>query len=119
MAIHPAITITNPTPPRQKEFIPSSSSPLVPPSTTPHRLLYRGSLTLPDSHLFLDGLTFTSAEHRSLLENPLALALESMRGRKTLRLLGTRRVVSQGWSAGGDGGCGDGGWVDFSGGVCL
>ncbi|KAJ4471839.1 hypothetical protein C8J55DRAFT_563503 [Lentinula edodes] len=57
---------------------------------TTHRLLYRGSLSLPDSDLSLDGLTFSAkinAEH-NLLENPLALALESMRGRPTLRFLG-------------------------------
>ncbi|KAH9485699.1 hypothetical protein JR316_0002611 [Psilocybe cubensis] len=65
----------------------------VPPS---YRLLYRGALSLPDSLLVLDGLTFAarldspskqSTSH--LLENPLALALESMRGRPTLRLMGT------------------------------
>ncbi|KAE9385032.1 hypothetical protein BT96DRAFT_1026724 [Gymnopus androsaceus JB14] len=42
------------------------------------RLLYRGALSLPDSYLLLDGLTFSAqidAEH-NLLENPLALALE-------------------------------------------
>jgi hypothetical protein len=53
------------------------------------RLLYRGALSLPDSHLLLDGLTFTGnpGNDTSLLENPLALALESMRGRPTLRFL--------------------------------
>jgi hypothetical protein len=50
---------------------------------------------LPDSLLLLDGLTFAarldSPSKQStfhLLENPLALALESMRGRPTLRHLG-------------------------------
>ncbi|KIM82410.1 hypothetical protein PILCRDRAFT_461480 [Piloderma croceum F 1598] len=86
-----SITITAPTPPR--------------PSPT-HRLLYRGSLSLPDSRLLLDGLTFTLAKSpSSLLENPLALALESMRGRPTLRFLGTMKLSE--------------GWVDYSGGVCL
>lgn len=72
-----------------------------------HRLLYRGSLSLPDSHLLLDGLTFTgqAGKSTSLLENPLALALESMRGRPTLRFLGTMNLSE--------------GWVDYSGGVCL
>lgn len=63
------------------------SSPSRPPS---QRLLYRGALSLPDSYLLLDGLTFSAkidAEH-NLLENPLALALESMRGRPTLRFMG-------------------------------
>lgn len=61
-----------------------------------HRLLYRGALSLPDSLLLLDGITFAArldspSKHGSfnLLENPLALALESMRGRPTLRFLGT------------------------------
>ncbi|KAJ3809389.1 hypothetical protein F5876DRAFT_43957 [Lentinula aff. lateritia] len=61
-----------------------------PSRSTTHRLLYRGSLSLPDSDLSLDGLTFSAkinAEH-NLLENPLALALESMRGRPTLRFMG-------------------------------
>lgn len=62
-----------------------------------HRLLYRGALSLSDSLLVLDGLSFTteiaergigSSPSTSLLENPLILALESMRGRN-LHLLGT------------------------------
>ncbi|KAJ3723561.1 hypothetical protein DFJ43DRAFT_645406 [Lentinula guzmanii] len=60
------------------------------PSRPTHRLLYRGSLSLPDSDLTLDGLTFSArinAGH-NLLENPLALDLESMRGRPTLRFMG-------------------------------
>lgn len=69
-------------------------------STNTHRLLYRGSLTLPDSHIPLDGLSLTTnvAEARtgnspstSLLENPLALALESMRGRP-LHFKGTEKL---------------------------
>jgi hypothetical protein len=97
--IQPSIIITNPTPPRP--------CPTLGPTQTHHRLLYRGSLSLPDSHLLLDGLTFTGhAENStSLLENPLALALESMRGRPTLRLLGTMKLSE--------------GWIDYSGGVCL
>jgi hypothetical protein len=91
----PSITITKPTPPRPT------------PTTINHRLLYRGSLSLPDSHLLLDGLTFIgdAGKSSSLLQNPLALALESMRGRPTLRFLGTMRL--------------DEAWVDYSGGVCL
>ncbi|KAJ7057076.1 hypothetical protein C8F01DRAFT_342584 [Mycena amicta] len=74
----PAINITTPTPPR---------------NNSQFRLLYRGSLSLPDSHLLLDGLTFvTRADHpssgHSLLESPLALALESMRGVQSLRWQG-------------------------------
>ncbi|KAF9647751.1 hypothetical protein BDM02DRAFT_2524128 [Thelephora ganbajun] len=80
-----------------------------------HRLLYRGALELPDSYMVLDGLSFTLAldfvpsalggqgnptvtstpsgkSKLGLLENPLALALESMRGRPTLQLLGTTRI---------------------------
>ncbi|KAJ3784527.1 hypothetical protein GGU10DRAFT_314823 [Lentinula aff. detonsa] len=60
------------------------------PSRPTHRLLYRGSLSLSDSDLTLDGLTFSArinAGH-NLLENPLALDLESMRGRPTLRFMG-------------------------------
>lgn len=93
--LHPSITVTTPTPPR----------PLL--STQLHRLLYRGSLSLPDSHLLLDGLTFTGHAGKStnLLENPLALALESMRGRPTLRFLGTMILKE--------------GWIDYSGDVCL
>ncbi|KAI0359223.1 hypothetical protein OH77DRAFT_1517774 [Trametes cingulata] len=61
-----------------------------------HRLLYRGSLSLPDSYLLLDGLSFStkiSNNHSSpaLLNNPLALTLESMRG-LPLHLLGTVKV---------------------------
>ncbi|KAF8957338.1 hypothetical protein BDZ97DRAFT_1846965 [Flammula alnicola] len=99
----PSISITTPTPPRPATIAdtqtPSTKTPTgartvgVPPS---YRLLYRGALSLPDSLLLLDGLTFAarldSPSKQStfhLLENPLALALESMRGRPTLRLMGT------------------------------
>ncbi|KAF8870479.1 hypothetical protein BD779DRAFT_1681099 [Infundibulicybe gibba] len=58
-------------------------------NTTTHRLLYRGALSLPDSDLLLDGITFTARlDAQPLLDNPLALALESMRGRPSLRFLG-------------------------------
>ena len=60
-----------------------------------HRLLYRGALALPDSHLLLDGLSFvadTAGNAENLLENQLALALESMRGRPSLQLLGTESL---------------------------
>ncbi|KAJ7216612.1 hypothetical protein GGX14DRAFT_605497 [Mycena pura] len=78
----PAINFTTPTPPRP---------------TGQFRLLYRGALSLPDSHLLLDGLTFAARiDHPSsghtLLESPLALALESMRGRPSLRWKGTTRL---------------------------
>jgi len=65
-------------------------------TTSAYRLLYRGAISLPDSLLVLDGLTFaarldspTKQSMFHLLENPLALALESMRGRPTLRFMGT------------------------------
>ena len=68
--------------------------------SNPYRLLYRGALSLPDSHLLLDGLTFTvklesPSKHviSSLLDNPLALALESMRGRPSLRFLGVIKLA--------------------------
>ena len=60
-----------------------------------HRLLYRGALALPDSHLLLDGLSFvadTNGSTGNLLENQLALALESMRGRPSLQFLGTENL---------------------------
>ena len=66
-----------------------------------HRLLFRGSLSVPDSRLLLEGVSFTAPIHNdsthspgaNLLQNPLALALESMRGR-ALALSGTSRVDS-------------------------
>lgn len=82
---------TNATPSSQQKDanVKASSS-----SSNPHsyRQLYRGSLSLPDSHLLLDGLTFSarleSPTKHQLLDNPLALALESMRGRQSLGFLG-------------------------------
>ncbi|TFK25678.1 hypothetical protein FA15DRAFT_617150 [Coprinopsis marcescibilis] len=69
---------------------------------TSYRLLYRGALSLPDSYLLLDGLTFfarldsptkhSGSKSYSLLENPLALALESMRGRPSLRFMGVVKL---------------------------
>ncbi|OBZ69718.1 hypothetical protein A0H81_10078 [Grifola frondosa] len=79
-----------------------------------HRLLYRGALSLPDSHMLLDGLSFAvkvgdssaSPSHApNLLNNPLALALESMRGRPSLHLLGTVRLKDT--------------WIDPSGDVAV
>jgi len=64
-----------------------------------HRLLFRGSLSVPHSRLLLEGLSFTIPIDKTrspsvhLLQNPLALALESMRGR-ALALSGTSRVDS-------------------------
>ncbi len=66
-------------------------------STGPaHRLLYRGSLSLPDSHLLLDGLSFSvklGDVHGSpaLFNNTLALTLESLRG-LPLHLIGPAKV---------------------------
>lgn len=83
-------------------------------STSPpaHRLLYRGSLSLPDSHLLLEGLTFTinlaaggGRDALGLLDSPLPLALESMRGRPSLRLVGITKVKDV--------------WIDDSGQVNL
>jgi len=64
-----------------------------------HRLLFRGSLSVPHSRLLLEGLSFTVPIDKTrspglhLLQNTLALALESMRGR-SLALSGTSRVDS-------------------------
>ncbi|KAF9052456.1 hypothetical protein BDZ89DRAFT_1056808 [Hymenopellis radicata] len=46
------------------------------------RLVYRGGLSLPDSHVILDGIAFSAllSAPSTLLQNPLALALESLRG---------------------------------------
>ena len=74
----------------------STSYVYTPPS---HRLLFRGSLSVPDSRLLLEGLSFTipidntRSPGINLLKNPLALALESMRGR-TLALSGISKVDS-------------------------
>ncbi|KAG6899394.1 hypothetical protein C0993_010613 [Termitomyces sp. T159_Od127] len=78
--------IANPTPPRTADSVLNS-----------YRLLYRGALSLPDSHLLLDGLTFVArldspSKNNHLLENPLALALESMRGRPSLRFMGVVKL---------------------------
>lgn len=101
-SVVPLILVTNPTPPR----------PLESPNANTYRLLYRGALSLPDSHLLLDGLTFAArldspSKHNHLLQNPLALALESMRGRPSLRLLGVVKLDD------------DNIWLDDSGGIEL
>ena len=62
-----------------------------------HRLLFRGSLSVPDSRLLLHGFSFTvpidntQSPSIRLLQNHLALSLESMRGR-SLALTGPTRV---------------------------
>ena len=67
-------------------------------TTSNNRLLYRGALSLPDSDLLLDGLSFVAESSHGftpsnkLLQDPFALALESMRGRPSLRLLGTEKL---------------------------
>jgi len=111
----PSITITDATP---TKHVPSSSQSPIPascasPFSSSYRLLYRGALSLPDSHILLDGLTFSArlpgnirqspydspsnlpssdSLIRDLIHNPLALALESMRGRPSLRFKGTVRL---------------------------
>lgn len=97
----PLIAATNSTPPKTNE-----------PNSSTYRLLYRGTLSLPDSHLLLDGLTFvakleTPSKNNHLLENPLALALESMRGRPSLRFMGVVQLND------------DNLWLDDSGGIEL
>lgn len=113
-----SIPVTDATPPKSVLFSRSldpSTSPVSSASTSgfSYRHLYRGALSLPDSHILLDGLTFSakllvnvpsstndspSTSHfsdalaRDLIHNPLALALESMRGRPSLRFKGTVRL---------------------------
>ncbi|KAG1868264.1 hypothetical protein DFJ58DRAFT_767172 [Suillus subalutaceus] len=52
------------------------------------------SLSLPESYILLDGLNFSAnlLANKDLFHNPLALALESMRGRPSLRLKGTESL---------------------------
>ncbi|KAH7921024.1 hypothetical protein BV22DRAFT_1039152 [Leucogyrophana mollusca] len=101
----PAITITDATPPKTAASATSASSTPTA-SGSSYRLLYRGSLSLPDSYLLLDGLTFTARlASTDLLHNPLALALESMRGRPSLRFKGTAKIKDV--------------WLDTSGEVCM
>ncbi|KAK7454431.1 hypothetical protein VKT23_011187 [Stygiomarasmius scandens] len=59
-----------------------------------YRLLYRGALSVPDSYFLLDGLTFSTRMDatQNLLDNPLALALESMRGISSLTFMGTTNI---------------------------
>lgn len=59
-------------------------------TTANRRILYRGSLIIPESHLVLDGLTFSlvSSSVSDLQKNELALTLESMSGRAGLDFLG-------------------------------
>ncbi|KAK0187206.1 hypothetical protein F5146DRAFT_766942 [Armillaria mellea] len=61
---------------------PTSSSTMSSPTRASSRLVYRGSLALPDSHVTLDGIAFSAmlTAQTTLLQNPLALALESLRG---------------------------------------
>ena len=96
--------------PSSKGGVVSASTPSSSSFSPSFRLLYRGALALPDSFLLLDGLTFVArletpskASAFALMENPLALALESMRGRPSLRFLGTVRMSDL--------------WLDGSGGV--
>lgn len=82
--------------PHKSCSIMSSAHNHTPSASANYRLLYRGSLSLPDSYMSLDGLTFSarleSPMKHHLLENPLALALESMRGRQSLRFVGTVKL---------------------------
>lgn len=96
----PLTPAATPTPPRITE----------PTHANAYRLLYRGALSLPDSHILLDGLTFAArldspSKHTQLLQNPLALALESMRGRPSLRFRGVVKLDD------------DNLWLDESGGI--
>ncbi|KAI6009879.1 hypothetical protein EDC04DRAFT_2906421 [Pisolithus marmoratus] len=114
----PLIPVTDATPPKSilssRSFDPSISPvSYVSTSGSSYRQLYRGALSLPDSYILLDGLTFSAklpvnvpsspydspstsqlsdALARDLIHNPLALALESMRGRPSLRFRGTVRL---------------------------
>ena len=88
----PELKVTASTPPKPPQLPPIIRG------TTP-RLLYRGALSLPDSHLLLDGLTFTidlptddQQASLKLLETPLPLALEILRGRPSLSFVGVERL---------------------------
>ncbi|SJL06571.1 uncharacterized protein ARMOST_09913 [Armillaria ostoyae] len=52
------------------------------PTRASNRLVYKGSLALPDSHATIDCVAFSAmfTAQTTLLQNPLALALESLRG---------------------------------------
>ncbi|EJD46095.1 hypothetical protein AURDEDRAFT_184431 [Auricularia subglabra TFB-10046 SS5] len=67
------------------------AKPSTPRASAGHRLLFRGALALPDSCLQLEGIAFTAQippeSPSNLLQSPLPLALESMRGRP-LSLIG-------------------------------
>ncbi|KZS87779.1 hypothetical protein SISNIDRAFT_490744 [Sistotremastrum niveocremeum HHB9708] len=75
----PTVTLTRPTPP--KSIV-----------QNPTRLVYRGALSLPDSDLALDGISFTTSS-ASLLSSPLPLALESQR-KRSLPLIGAVDISS-------------------------
>ncbi|KAG8770198.1 hypothetical protein FRC20_006745 [Serendipita sp. 405] len=64
-------------------------------SASSYRLLYRGSLALPDSEMILDGIAFVMQiafkSPMSLISSPIPLGLESMRGRP-LRLISTMNI---------------------------
>jgi hypothetical protein len=88
------VLITMATAPQHDDPAKLTSYVFTPPS---HRLLFRGSLSVPDSRLLLEGFSFTVPIDNTrspsvhLLQNPLALSLESMRGR-SLALSGPTRV---------------------------
>ncbi|KAJ1306085.1 hypothetical protein OPQ81_010797 [Rhizoctonia solani] len=61
-----------------------------------HRLLYRGALSVPGSAILLEGIQFVARLPGivpPLLAAPLPLALESMRGIPSLKLLGTMKLT--------------------------
>ncbi|QRV98037.1 hypothetical protein RhiJN_26056 [Ceratobasidium sp. AG-Ba] len=73
----------------------ASSSTSVGSHDVQHRLLYRGALSIPNSAILLEGIQFIAhlpAATPPLLAAPLPIALESMRGRPSLRLLGTMNL---------------------------
>ncbi|KAI0310105.1 hypothetical protein OF83DRAFT_1156278 [Amylostereum chailletii] len=90
--------VSQPPRPLKNQLTKQTSYVYTPPS---HRLLFRGSLSVSGSRILLEGLTFTvplraadkGQSTINLLDNPLALALESMRG-LTLSLSGTARLDS-------------------------
>ncbi|TDL18049.1 hypothetical protein BD410DRAFT_843189 [Rickenella mellea] len=94
----PTLSFTHPSPPQKRSPKLSVTQTHLCGNRAP-RLLYRGSLSLPDSNLLLDGLTFTTdlppddpQASLKLLESPLPLALESMRGRPSLTFIGVARM---------------------------
>lgn len=88
--INPFITVTKATPPQSSAQSSSSTSITLAKS---NRLLYRGSLALPDSEMMLEGISFiTDASISALSSSSIPLTLESQRNR-SLKFIGAVEVT--------------------------